>query len=94
MPACNATPGKFVESLTDLELLSWRGGALIGVERVARQLARGPRRARRSGVRAQPRHVLAASPDATVGALGANAYYYVAAPGVLRRLPLGNSVPR
>ena len=41
-----------------------------------------------SGVRAQPRHVLAASTDATVGTLAGDAYYYVAAPGVIRRLSL------
>lgn len=86
--ARSAAPVKSVEGLTDFESLSWRGGSLIGVERVAGsslivRVGLDP-----SGVRAQPRHVLAASPGATVGALGGDAYYYVAAPGVIRRIPL------
>ena len=86
--ARSATPVKSVEELTGFESLAWRAGALIGVERVAGSslIVRVPLDA--SGTRAQPRHVLAASPDATVGALGGDAYYYFAAPGVIRRVPL------
>jgi len=86
--ARSSTPVRSVEALTAFESLSWRAGALIGVERVAASslIVRIPLDS--SGVRAQPRHVLAASPDATVGALAGDAYYYVAAPGVIRRLSL------
>ena len=76
------------EALTNFESLAWRAGALIGVERVADSslVVRVPLDP--SGVRAQPRHVLAASPGATVGALGGDAYYYVAGQGVIRRIAL------
>ena len=86
--ARSSTPVRSVEALTAFESLSWRAGALIGVERVAASslIVRIPLDS--SGVRAQPRHVLAASPVATVGALAGDAYYYVAAPGVIRRLTL------
>jgi len=84
----SSVPVRSVEALTAFQSLSWRAGSLIGVERVAASslIVRIPLDA--SGVRAQPRHVLAASPDATVGALAGDAYYYVASPGVIRRLPL------
>ena len=86
--ARSTAPVKSVEDLTDFESLSWRAGALIGVERIAGSslVVRVPLDP--SGVRAQPRHVLAASPGATVGALGGDAYYYVAGPGVIRRIAL------
>ena len=86
--ARSAAPVRSVETLTAFESLSWRAGSLIGVERVAASslVVRIPLDA--SGVRAQPRHVLAASPDVTVGALAGDAYYYVATPGVIRRLTL------
>jgi len=83
-----ATPVTSVEALTDFESLSWRAGSLIGVERVAGSSLIVRVALDSSGVRAQPRHVLAASPDATVGALGGDAYYYVAAQGVIRRIAL------
>lgn len=83
-----AAPVKSVEELTAFESLAWRAGALIGVERVAGSslIVRIPLDA--TGVRAQPRHVLAASPDAAVGGLGGDVYYYVAAPGIIRRIAL------
>jgi hypothetical protein len=86
--ARSAAPVRSVEALTSFESLSWRAGSLIGVERLGDSslVVRIPLDA--SGVRAQPRHVLAASADATVGALAGDAYYYVAAPGVIRRLTL------
>jgi hypothetical protein len=86
--ARSTAPVKSVDDLTDFESLSWRAGALIGVERVAGSslVVRVPLDP--SGVRAQPRHVLAASAGATVGALGGDAYYYVAGPGLIRRIAL------
>lgn len=83
-----AAPVMSVEALTEFESLSWRGGSLIGVERVAGSYLIVRVVLDASGTRAQPRHVLAASPEATVGALGGDAYYYVAAPGVIRRIEL------
>jgi hypothetical protein len=83
-----AAPVKSAEELTAFESLSWRNGALIGVERVGgsslivRVPLDGP------GTRAQPRQILAASPDATVGALAGDFYYYVASPGTIRRITL------
>ena len=41
-----------------------------------------------AGTRAQPRQVLAATADATVGALAGDAYYYLAGEGVIRRIAL------
>ncbi len=88
LAAKSATPVKSVEALTDFESLSWRAGALIGVQRVAGSslIVRVPLDP--SGGRAEPRHVLAASPAATVGALGGNAYYYLADDHTIRRLAL------
>jgi len=84
----SASPVKSVEDLTDFESLGWRGGALLGVQRVAGsslivRIVLDP-----SGARAQPRHILAASPAATVGALGGDAYYYLADGHTIRRIPL------
>ena len=86
--ARSVVPVKSVEDLTQFESLSWRGGALLGVERVAGSslIVRIPLDA--SGVRAQPRHVLAASPDATVGALGGDAYYYLSDARTIQRLAI------
>jgi hypothetical protein len=86
--ARTATAVKTVEKLTDFESLAWRNGALIGVQRLGGSslIVRVPLDA--SGTRANPRHVLAASPTATVGALAGDAYYYLANDHTLRRLPL------
>ena len=65
---------KSAEDLTRFESLAWRAGSLIGVERVADSSLVVRVALDASGVRAQPRHVLAASPDATVGALAGDAY--------------------
>ena len=86
--ARSASPVKSVEDLTAFESLGWRAGSLIGVQRVAGsslivRIALDP-----SGARAQPRHILAASPTATVGALGGDAYYYMADDHTIRRIPL------
>jgi hypothetical protein len=83
-----ATPVKSADTLSGFDSLAWRAGSLIGVERVAGSslVVRIPLDA--AGTRAQPRAILAASPDATVGALAGDAYYYVAAEGVIRRLTL------
>ena len=76
--ARSASPVKSVEDLTDFESLGWRGGALLGVQRVAGSSLIVRLVLDASGARAQPRHILAASPAATVGALGGDAYYYLA----------------
>jgi hypothetical protein len=82
------TPVKSAEPLTDFDSLSWRGGSLIGVERVDGKslIVRVPLDG--AGTRAQPRAILASSPEATVGALTSGAYYYLSAPGVIQRIPL------
>lgn len=86
--AKTVTPVKTTEKLTDFESLAWRGGALLGVQRFAGSslIVRVPLDS--SGTRANPRHVLAASPAATVGALGGDTYYYLADDHTIRRLPL------
>jgi hypothetical protein len=83
-----ATLVKSVEELTGFQSLAWRAGALIGVEAVASSslIVRVPLDA--TGTRAQPRHVLAASPTATVGALGGDSYYYLAGGQTIRRVKL------
>ena len=78
------TPVKSVEQLTRFVSLAWRAGALIGVERVADsflvvRIALDP-----SGTRAQPRAILAASTEPTVGTLTAEGYYYLSQPGAIR----------
>jgi hypothetical protein len=86
--ARSASPVKSVEELTDFESLAWRAGALLGVQRLAGSslIVRIPLDA--AGTRAQPRHILAASPAATVGVLGGDAYYYLADGHTIRRIPL------
>ncbi|HEX6464682.1 MAG TPA: hypothetical protein VFZ98_09525 [Vicinamibacterales bacterium] len=79
-----ATRVKSVEQLTRFVSLSWRGNAVVGVERVADsflivRVALDP-----SGTRAEPRAVLAASSQPTVGTLTAAGFYYLAAPGTIR----------
>ena len=77
-------PVKSVEPLTRFVSLAWRAGALVGVERVADsflvvRIAFDP-----SGTRAQPRAILAASPEPTVGTLTPEGFYYLAGPGAIR----------
>jgi hypothetical protein len=86
--ARSAVPVKSAEDLTRFESLAWRAGSLIGVERVAASSLIVRIALDAAGTRAQPRHVLAASADATVGALAGDAYYYLAGEGVIRRIPL------
>jgi hypothetical protein len=88
LAARSAVPVKSPEELTRFESLAWHAGALLGVERVAASslVVRVPLDA--AGTRAQPRHVLAASAEATVGALAGDSYYYLASEGVIRRIPL------
>ena len=79
-----ATRVKSVERLTRFVSLSWRGNALVGVERVADsylvvRIALDP-----SGTHAQPRAILAASAQPTVGTLTPEGFYYLAAPGTIR----------
>jgi hypothetical protein len=75
---------KSVEELTRFVSLGWRAGALVGVERVADsflvvRLALDP-----SGTRAEPRAILAASTEPTVGTLTPEGYYYLSEPGAIR----------
>lgn len=86
--ARSATPVKSVEELTQFESLAWRAGSLIGVQRVASSFLIVRIALDGAGSRAQPRHVLAASPNATVGALGSDAYYYLADGHTIRRLAI------
>ncbi len=84
--ARSEVPVKSVEDLTQFESLSWRAGSVIGVQRVAASFLIVRIALDAAGTRAQPRHVLAASPGATVGALDGNAYYYLAEGRTIRRL--------
>jgi hypothetical protein len=86
--ARTATLVKSAEPLTDFDSLSWRDGSLFGVERVdgASVIVRVPLDS--AGTRAQPRTILASSPEITVGALTSGAYYYLAAPGVIQRIAI------
>jgi hypothetical protein len=75
---------KSVEELTDFVSLAWRADALVGVERVAEsylvvRIALDP-----SGTRAQPRAILAASAEPTVGTLTPEGFYYLADRGTIR----------
>jgi hypothetical protein len=75
---------KSVEELTRFVSLAWHAGALVGVERVADsflvvRIALDP-----SGMRAQPRAILAASTQPTVGTLTPEGYYYLAGAGAIR----------
>ena len=73
--ARSAAPVKSVEELTRFESLSWRAGSLVGVQRVAESFLIVRIVLDAAGTRAQPRHVLAASPVATVGALVRQAFH-------------------
>jgi hypothetical protein len=86
--ARSAAPVKSVEELTRFESLSWRAGSLVGVQRVADSFLIVRIVLDAAGTRAQPRHVLAASPVATVGALEGNAYYYLAEGRTIRRITI------
>jgi hypothetical protein len=86
--ARSATPVKSPEALTDFDSLSWRAGSLIGVEQVTGTALIVRVALDAAGTRAQPRAVLATSPQATVGALTSGAYYYLAGPGVINRIAL------
>jgi hypothetical protein len=88
LAARTALPVKTVEDLTRFESLAWRSGSLIGVERVAASSLIVRIALDAAGTRAQPRQILAASPDATVGALAGDASYYLAGDGVLKRISL------
>jgi hypothetical protein len=86
--ARSAAPVKSVEDLSQFESLSWRAGSLIGVQRVAGSFLIVRIALDGSGTRAQPRQVLAASADATVGALASDAYYYLADGHTIRRIAI------
>ncbi len=86
--ARSAAPVTSVEELTQFESLAWRAGSLLGVQRVADSFLIVRIVLDAAGTRAQPRHVLAASPVATVGALEGNAYYYLAEGRTIRRIAI------
>ncbi|HEY2431311.1 MAG TPA: hypothetical protein VGI12_01470 [Vicinamibacterales bacterium] len=78
---------KSVEDLSGFVWLAWRAGALYGV-----QHASGASLAVRlvldaAGARAQPRAILAASPDAMVATVADGGFYYLLL-GAIHRLPL------
>lgn len=75
---------KSIEQLTRFTSLAWRGNALVGVERVGDSYLVVRVVLDNSGTRAQPRAILAASPDPIVGTLTSEGYYYLAAPGRIR----------
>lgn len=75
---------KSIEQLTRFTSLAWRGNALVGVERVGDSYLVVRVVLDNSGTRAQPRAILAASPDPIVGTLTPEGYYYLAAPGTIR----------
>jgi len=79
-----ATRVKSVEELTRFVSLAWRGGALVGVERVAESYLVVRIALDASGTRAQPRAILAASTQPTVGTLAPEGFYYLASPGSIR----------
>ena len=79
-----ATPVKSVEKLTQFVSLSWHGNALVGVERVADSFLVVRIALDSAGTRAEPRAILAASPQPTVGTLTPEGFYYLAAPGTIR----------
>ena len=75
---------KSVEKLTRFVSLAWRGGALVGVERIADSFLVVRIALDSSGTRAQPRAILAASTEPIVGTLTSEGYYYLAGPGAIR----------
>lgn len=88
LAANKTTRVKSVEELTGFVSLAWHAGALVGVERVAGsflvvRIALDP-----SGTRAQPRAILAASIEPTVGTLTPDGFYYLATPGAIRLVRL------
>jgi hypothetical protein len=84
LAADKATPVKSVEQLTQFVSLSWRANALVGVERVADSFLVVRIALDSAGTRAEPRAILAASPQPTVGTLTPEGFYYLAAPGTIR----------
>jgi len=79
---------KSVEKLTGFVSLAWRADSLVGVERVAGSylVVRIPLDS--SGTRAQPRAILAASTEPTVGTLTPEGFYYLSEPGAIRLVKL------
>jgi hypothetical protein len=79
---------KSVEELTGFVSLAWQADSLVGVERVAGSylVVRVPLDS--SGMRAQPRAILAASTKRTVGTLTPQGFYYLSEPGAIRLVKL------
>ena len=82
-----SAPVKSAEDLSGFESLVWRGGALLGVERVAASYLVVRVALDASGTRAQPRQILAASPTPIVGTVADRSFYYLS-DGSLRRVAL------
>jgi hypothetical protein len=84
--ARTAAAVKSADDLGGFASLAWRGGTLLGVEHVAGSFLMVRVRLDASGMRAQPRQILAASPTPAVGALGGEGFYYLADAATIRRL--------
>jgi hypothetical protein len=86
--ARTAAPVKSKDDLGGFASLSWRAGALVGVEQVAGQFLVVDVKLDAAGLHAQPRRVLATSAASTTGVLAADSFYYLSDTGTIRRLPL------
>jgi hypothetical protein len=79
---------KTVDDLSGLSFLAWRAGVLYGVQRVSGSALVVRVALDAGGTRARPRAILAAVPHPIAGAIAPDAFYYLADPGVIRRLPI------
>ena len=79
---------KTVDDLSGLSFLAWRAGVLYGVQRVSGSALVVRVALDAGGTRAGPRAILAAVPHSIAGAIAPDALYYLADPGVIRRLPI------
>jgi hypothetical protein len=77
---------KSVEDLTGFESLEWRGGSLFGVQRASGAYLVVRVALDAAGTRAQPRAILAAGTEPTVGALASDGFYYFAGSGTIKKL--------
>ena len=88
LTARGAARVKTAEDLSGFESIAWRAGTLVGIERVAGSYLVVRLKLDPSGIRAQPRQILAASPAATVGTLAGDSFYYLSSEQTIRRVPL------
>jgi hypothetical protein len=84
----NATPVQSRDPLTGVVSLAWHNGSLIAVQRTqgSSRIIRVP--LDRAGSRAERSLVLASAPENTVGVLTRDDFFYLADPGVIRRIKL------